>query len=253
MKQHKPLFVGCTRIDFDSLPSTNRYARELLESNPPEGTLITAAQQTEGKGLAGNSWYAEPFHNLSFSLIIYPKGIGSSNVFSLNILVSVALLNCLQELYPNQPFQIKWPNDLLLKGKKIAGILIENTWKNQHLHASIIGIGLNLNTRQFPENLQKSAASLWLETGIHINVDDFLLAYSAHFEALYLQSRNQPNDFKKQAYLAALWRYQEWAQYEWHGQKQEGMIIGVNSDGKLAIQTKENKVLYFDLKEIVYC
>jgi BirA family biotin operon repressor/biotin-[acetyl-CoA-carboxylase] ligase len=70
---------------------------------------------------------------------------------------------------------------LLLKGKKIAGILIENTWKNQQLHASIIGIGINLNTQQFPENLQHRAASLWLETGLRLLPDAFLLAYSAHF------------------------------------------------------------------------
>lgn len=253
MKQHTPLFIGSTRLDFDSLPSTNQYARELLESNPPEGTLINAFQQPEGKGLAGNIWYSEPHNNLSFSLILYPKSIGGQNLFSINILVSVALLNCLQELYPQEHFQIKWPNDLLLNEKKIAGILIENTWRNSRLHACIIGIGLNLNTQSFPQNLQTKAGSLLLETGIRIESNDLLHSFCAHFEALYLQSRNQTADFKKQEFLSALWRYQEWAIYEWGGRTQEGMIIGVDASGKLALQTKDNQVLYFDLKEIVYC
>lgn len=253
MKQHTPLFIGSTRLDFESLPSTNLYARELLDSRPPEGTLIHSLQQPEGKGLAGNSWYAEPHNNLSFSLILYPKTISGRDIFSLNILVSIALLNSLQELYPNYPFRIKWPNDLLLNEKKIAGILIENTWKNEHLHACIVGIGLNLNTQSFPSALRNKAGSLILETGIRIEADHFLNSFCSHFEALYLQSRSQTPDFKKQEYLSALWRYQEWATYEWGGKSQEGMIIGVDPSGKLALQTKDNQVLYFDLKEIVYC
>lgn len=252
MSQPEPMFMGVTRLELDELDSTNRYARDLLESRPPEGTLILAHTQTAGRGLAENTWYAEPRASLSFSLILYPGHIPPNRLFGLSILTANSLADSLQALYPGYPVQIKWPNDLLLNEKKIAGILIENTWQASRLSACIVGVGLNLNTRHFPEALQAKASSLLLETGKEISAEAFFGQFLSRLEGSYLQSRGSGYDFRKQDYLFRLWRYQEWATYYWEGQQQEGMIIGVSPEGKLAVQTRENSVKYFDLKEIVY-
>lgn len=252
MSQPEPMFMGATRLELDELDSTNRYARDLLESHPPEGTLILAHTQTAGRGLAQNTWYAEPGTSLTFSLILYPSHIPGNRLFDLSILTANVLAATLDSLYPGFAVQVKWPNDLLLNEKKIAGILIENTWQSSRLSACILGIGLNLNTRHFPESLRDKATSLLLETGIEISAEVFFLHFLSRLEGAYLQSRRIGYDFQKPEYLSRLWRYQEWVTYHWDNQQQEGMIIGVSPDGRLAVQTRENQVKYFDLKEIVY-
>jgi BirA family biotin operon repressor/biotin-[acetyl-CoA-carboxylase] ligase len=252
MKQPSALFLGNTRMEFESLDSTNRYARSILDSGTPEGTLILAHNQTAGKGLASNTWYAQSHKNLSFSLILYPRHLPGNQIFLLTCMVSLAMVKTVKNFFPEMPVQIKWPNDILINGKKICGILIENTWKSNQLHTSIIGIGVNLNTTEFPEELQAKASSLFLETGQETDSNAFINVFCSILEALYLQNRNNPRSDLKQHYLGALWKYQEWSRFEWDGAIQDGMIIGVDTGGKLAIQTRENAVKYFDLKEIVY-
>lgn len=252
MNQPTALFMGLSRMEFEVLDSTNSFALRLLDSRPPEGTLILARNQTGGRGQAGNTWYAESGNNLSFSLILYPTCITDDKIFILSQMVSVALRQTILHYLPAAEVHIKWPNDILLNGKKIAGILIENTWKHHRISASVMGIGLNLNTRTFPEEIREKATSFFLYTQKEVVPEDFLSHFNKNLEVLYLQLIAGNRDSIQRNYLSALWRYQEWAHFIWENHPQEGMIIGVNVDGKLAVQTKNNALRYFDLKEIVF-
>jgi BirA family transcriptional regulator, biotin operon repressor / biotin---[acetyl-CoA-carboxylase] ligase len=256
MSQLSPLFIGRSRLVYASLASTNEAAGELLASHPPDGTLVLAHAQTRGKGQAGNVWYSQAGENFSGSFILYPSFIPPEPVFILNRLASVAVLRALQTLAPDQNFQIKWPNDLYCNGKKIAGILIENQWNTGTLRSAVIGIGVNVNNTEFPEALKASACSLHLCTGKTYAIEHVADHIAACMEPLYLQLRSGNKAALQKAYLDNLYRYQEWSNYALPDTPDtifSSMIIGIDAQGKLALQTLDQKVLYFDLKEIVFC
>jgi BirA family biotin operon repressor/biotin-[acetyl-CoA-carboxylase] ligase len=256
MSQLSPLFIGRSRFQYTSLDSTNAEACRLLPAHPPEGTLVFALSQTAGKGQTGNVWYSKAGDNFSGSYILYPTFIPPEPVFILNQLTSVAVLRALQALAPDLKFQIKWPNDIYCMGKKIAGILTENQWHAGRLQSAVIGIGININNTSFPETLKDTACSLNTFTSKVIDIPRVADTLSACLEPLYLQLRSGNKAVLQKEYLDALYRYQEWANYYLPQEPErifEGMLIGVDAQGKMALQNRDNNVLYYDMKEIVYC
>jgi len=265
MSQSSTLFIGHSRLEFPELDSTNTRAMQMAGDHPPEGTLILAHKQSAGRGQAGNVWFSAPGDNLSFSMILYPSTLTGENIFLLNQMVSLALIQTLRSFLPDEILHIKWPNDILLREKKVAGILIENIWKDKKLHTCIAGIGLNVNNESFPPELEGKAVSMYQTCGQKFSFTQILDVFCKNLEAFYLQIRAGRYAYVQQSYLGALWRYQEWATFrlgetlgagpDFPDEKKKfpGMIIGVQAGGKLAIQLENNQVLYFDLKEIVFC
>jgi BirA family biotin operon repressor/biotin-[acetyl-CoA-carboxylase] ligase len=146
-------FLGRPLLFFDEVSSTNDVIKEL--QNLKNGTVVVAARQIKGRGRDGRVWFSENTENLYFSFIIKFVDIRSLSV--LNIIAAYSLCDCLKK-YAN--FKIKWPNDILLNGKKIAGILIETKIKKNFLNYAVIGIGLNVDSNGFPNNLKDKATSL---------------------------------------------------------------------------------------------
>ena len=136
------LFPGANQIRLPSCHSTNDVASDLLaEGNIAEGTVIITDHQTKGKGQRGNSWESEPGKNLTCSLILKPKFLPVQKQFELTVVSSLAIVHTLRDLgLPNA--QVKWPNDIYYGNAKIAGILIENTVRANHLEYAVVGIGL---------------------------------------------------------------------------------------------------------------
>src|ERR1700741_5411456 len=146
------LFIGQNLVQLDAVASTNTYAMQLLKDvKVIEGTVITAENQTEGKGQRGNTWKAEPSMNLTFSVVLFPDFLSSSDHFYLSKITALALYDSLSELFdPSQhDIKIKWPNDILVNEEKIAGILIENVFRLGKLQQSVVGVGLNVNQEDF--------------------------------------------------------------------------------------------------------
>src|ERR1043165_9220886 len=148
------LFIGQNKVFLPETHSTNSYAIELLKNvNAIEGTVVYTHKQTQGKGQRGNSWIAEPQRNTTLSLILRPVFLNSKNTFYLSKITALALHDLLTEILDVGQFdiKIKWPNDILVNSKKIAGVLIENSILNEHLQWSVIGIGINVNQDNFGE------------------------------------------------------------------------------------------------------
>lgn len=135
--------------------STNEIAKHYL--NSPSGFCITTKYQTQGRGQAGNSWVSEYNKNLLASYVL-DTNIELDKSFAISMIASLAVLNLLNS--HGLVAQIKWPNDIIIEDKKIAGILIENIISGEVAEKSIIGIGLNLNQREFPEVPQATSLSL---------------------------------------------------------------------------------------------
>ncbi|NOT36483.1 MAG: biotin--[acetyl-CoA-carboxylase] ligase [Saprospiraceae bacterium] len=139
--------------------STNRYAIELLSNiNPNDGFCVISDFQTEGKGQYGRSWQSESGKNILSSFIFNTKDKFSSiDHFVLNVIGSIAVYETLSNFIPSEEIKIKWPNDILIHSKKIAGILIQNIFRGHELIWTVIGIGINVNQNHF-ENEHKATS-----------------------------------------------------------------------------------------------
>lgn len=251
----KTLFVGQNCIHLKSIDSTNSYAGQLMgDIKPVEGTLIYTFDQQNGRGQRGNTWETEPNKNVASSFILYPSFLQASRQFLLNKIVSLAVADLMAELIQpsdkTSEIRIKWPNDIYVGTKKIAGILIENTLRENTIQSSIIGIGLNINQIKF--NVDLNATSLALITNKEFDLMEALEKLSEFIEARYLQLKANKLESIDAAYLQHLYQLNEWHNYTSNNQLFEGKIIGISAIGKLQVQLKTTEIKEFDLKEIKF-
>ncbi|MDJ1484373.1 biotin--[acetyl-CoA-carboxylase] ligase [Cytophagaceae bacterium YF14B1] len=250
----KTLFVGQKLLFLPECHSTNDIAADLINTaSTPEGTVVITSQQTRGRGQRGNSWHTEPGKNLTLSITLKPTFLTANQQFLLNIAVSLAIHEFLSKYLP-QNLSIKWPNDIYWKSQKMGGILIENTIQGLSLTHSIVGIGLNINQKSFPE--QPRAISLKLASQPFIKEDEYDLEILLSellivFEKFYLLLRNGKTDSLRAYYLRNLYGYGEKRFFVSDGNRFEGTITGVDSQGRLVLE-KDNKLCYFLFKEIEF-
>ncbi|MBL7995905.1 biotin--[acetyl-CoA-carboxylase] ligase [bacterium] len=149
-------------IQLDEVDSTNEYAKKLvLQEDNQYKYIVIADHQTSGKGRLGRRWESRRGMGLWMSLILKP-GEQQEKMVWINFAVSLTVCEALKEL-TGLPLELKWPNDILIHGKKICGILLETVNKNKELFL-IVGIGLNINQQDFPKPLDSTATSLFIET-----------------------------------------------------------------------------------------
>ena len=142
------------QIHLAQVDSTNSYLRRRLAEEPDleEYTVVTATDQTAGRGQPGHRWDATAGQNLTMTLLLHPGKLmeDGGTLFDLNILTSLAVRQALlRELPPGAEVKVKWPNDLLVDGRKICGILIENSFSSSRLETSVVGIGVNVLQEHF--------------------------------------------------------------------------------------------------------
>ncbi len=156
-------------IYIPEVTSTNDIAKDEIKKGAPSGTAILADYQTCGRGRMGNKWFASRGKDIILSIIcrdvIYNVPTKEKLLNNLMLLGAKAVLETLKPLLPNEKITIKEPNDVLVNGKKIAGVLVETATKGSKLEYVILGIGINVNTMSFPKELKADATSLALIIG----------------------------------------------------------------------------------------
>lgn len=245
------LFTGKVYLRFDELASTNDYARDLIaKSKPAEGTVIRADTQSAGRGQFGSKWLSAPGENLTLSLILYPNWLRAADQFRLSEAVALALHDCVRHLLPlPHTVNIKWPNDLYIGDRKVAGVLIQNALKGVFLQSSIVGIGLNVNQTRFPAEVP-NATSLALAAGHTFDLDEVAGMLFECLEQRYLQLRSAQAEALRDAYHACLLGMGEARQFaDAGGHVFSGEILGVADDGRLRIRTATGDAL-FAVKEV---
>lgn len=153
--------VGRNIVYFESVDSTNRAARELADKDAGGGTVVVAEKQTAGKGRLGREWHSPFRTGIWMSVILRPE-IAPVDAPKITLAVATAVAKALAEETGLNP-GIKWPNDILLNGKKVCGILTEMKADMDRIHYVIVGMGINVNDMEFPEGLRETATSLFLE------------------------------------------------------------------------------------------
>ena len=245
------MFVGKNFVELPEVGSTNTFASKLLDSQPPEGTVVWSHAQSSGRGQQSNSWHASPGANLTFSLILFPRFLPPARLFALNKVASLALQRVLQPLLPGREVLIKWPNDILVDRKKIAGILLENQLDGQGVQSSIIGIGLNVNEADFPPALRARATSLALETGQTFDLRPLLHQLLSQLEALFMQLRANNTYRMDHEYLQQLFGYQEHVDLLIDGKLEKPLLVGVDHSGQLALE-RGGRLHYYQMKSLEF-
>ncbi len=241
-------------IVFDEIGSTNDYLKTQLSNFKPlpEWSAIMAKFQSNGRGQRQNSWKVEPNTNITFSFVIYPSYLNPQQHFILNMLVSVGIIDWLKSL--NLDALIKWPNDILLSNKKISGILIENKINHKEIKQSVIGIGVNVNQKRFPDELDKIASSVFNESGILTkNLEEEclnLFSFIANRIENYKTNNLKDKDLLEQ-YNNLLFRKNIPALYTANSETFEAVLTKVDENGLLHLLKKNKEETYF-FKEVVF-
>lgn len=242
----KTLFLGKNVVFLPHCHSTNDLARQLTsEKKTKDGTVVWTDFQEKGRGQRGNVWNSEPGKNLLFTIFLRPENFKTSEQFRLNMLVSVALSDVLSK-YIDHRVEVKWPNDIYVNDRKVAGILIETTSSSSWIEDVYIGIGLNVNQSYFP---LPTATSMKLEVHREFDrtevLEQILLTIEKYHDGLFLK------DFLKTRYLESLrWLNQE-RKFLINDNIEKGTITGIGAFGKLQVRVNGSLCL-FDLKEIQF-
>ena len=230
-----------------SCHSTNTYANDWIKENEViNGWTVYTFDQTKGRGQQGNVWESEPNKNLTFSMVLKPEFLNPQNQFSLNMAVSLAIIQFLTDL--GLKAEIKWPNDVFVNDRKIAGILIENQLRGNLFKAAVVGIGLNVNQQGFKT---QGATSVLLQNGKEYDLVQSLSYIQTILFRYVERLRAGEIDLIKEEYYSKLYLRNKPSVFKRGDDSFVGSIKGVDEFGMLQIQT-ERGLLSFGLKEIKF-
>lgn len=176
-------WIGEEIYYFDSTDSTNTRAKKLAEEGSVHGTFVVADEQTGGRGRRGRGWDSQKGISVYMSLILKPE-IEPGNASMLTLVAAMAVADGIEKT-TGLDCQIKWPNDIVVNGKKVCGILTEMSTQLDYINYIVIGIGINVQNESFPEELSAIATSLYLESGKRQNRAALIEAVWEAFEGYY--------------------------------------------------------------------
>lgn len=216
-------------IQLDVVSSTNLYLRKLIiDKSINENILISTNYQEKGRGQRNNIWESEKNMNILISFL-YVHPTNNYDLFKFNMLISLAIYDFLSK-YFKTGLKIKWPNDLMINNKKIAGVLVQNIESN---FKSIIGVGININQKEF-KNFSPQATSFSNELNKEFNRNALILELMNNFEN-YLINYFQFNDLKNR-YMLKIYKFKQQTNFLNNLKEFKGEIINFNSSGEIIIK-----------------
>lgn len=239
-------------IKLSATPSTNSYLKELAKTCVlSDGTVVITDRQTKGRGQFEAHWQSQPSNSLTFSFFKRFKSLAISKHWYVSMAVSLAVSEML--VFQKIPeITIKWPNDIMSRGKKCCGILIENSARGTRLDTSVIGIGLNVNEQSFTG--LPNATSMHLSSGQMFKISEVLNMLLENIELRLLQIERQEFDAIFEAYNQNLFRLNKIAVFSTKEKESFNAIIKrVTEHGLLVLENERKQESLFNLKEIQYC
>lgn len=233
--------IGQKQIHFDVLDSTNEEAKRLLAENVIDGTVVTTSHQTAGRGQFGRAWESSEALNVMMSVIVHPKNFLVAHQFNLNMAISLAVQKVVDTYCEN--VTVKWPNDIYVGDKKIAGILIQNFIQGAAINSSIIGIGLNVNQESWPPNVT-NPTSLKLESKRSFQLSEVIKELCISIDDVYRQLNSGKYSCLEE-YNDRLFKKGKSVLFEKEtGDIFHGIIKGVDDEGRLVIDQEGNLNVY---------
>lgn len=228
---------------FETIDSTNNCAKALASCWAREGTLVLAERQTAGKGRLGRAWHANAYENLTFSVILRPT-LPPEALNLLPLYAAVALAEAIEK-ETGLAVECKWPNDLLIQGKKAAGILLEGSLKDNAIDHVVLGIGLNVNQTVFPEELAERATSLKLQAGRDFDRVQILRTILRTLESHYAIIMKKGFQSLLPLWLARTTMLNREISVTQDGTIISGVVRGLSPDGALILETEGTEKALF--------
>ncbi len=239
-------------VKLDAITSTNSYLRDLLKKvETPDWTVVTAEFQFLGRGLAKSEWVSKEGKNLLCSILIRFDDLKIMNSFYLSSAVSIGVYNALNK-YDLPLLSVKWPNDIMSGSRKLGGILIENSLKNDHIYQSIVGLGLNVNQEIFPDDLPDAISMRQIKKK-EFDRDEILKNIVNSIKEAIGLLKSYEFDVLHREYENRLFKNGKVLMFEDNYKKQFlGKIIGVHNNGMLKVENEENIIKQYDHKQIKF-
>lgn len=241
---HSTLHTGFTAKKIYFLPcvdSTNKEAKRQALVNAPNGSLFIAEEQQSGKGRLGRNWSSPAGTGLWFTLLLRPQSI-PQQVTLLTLLAGLAVSKAIRA-QTGCDAKIKWPNDVVIGSKKVCGILTEMAAEMERINYVIIGIGINVNQKEFPEELRVKATSLLLESGKPFRRTALLQEVLTNFETLLSQLKSSGPDALLEDYKKQCISLNRTVGFTRNGQPATGTAIDISREGELIVRCENGETV----------
>ena len=239
-------------VKLNATTSTNSYLRDLLKKDaPPDWTVVMTEFQSLGRGLAASEWISDQGKNLLCSILIRFEDLKILNNFYLSCAISIGVYKALSK-YNLPDLSVKWPNDIMSGSRKLGGILIENSLKNEHIYQSIVGLGLNINQDVFPISLPNAISMAQIKKEEFSSIEILTNVVESIKETIAILKMHEFDVLHKE-YENLLFKNGEFQMFEDKNEVQFlGKIIGVHSNGMLKVEKAKNNIEQYDHKEIKF-
>ncbi|MCR5659090.1 MAG: biotin--[acetyl-CoA-carboxylase] ligase [Bacteroidales bacterium] len=235
---------------FALLDSTNAYLQRQQTEHDIRNWVVSTDEQCAGKGMGNNGWESEAGKNLTFSLAVDMSFLPAERQFLLSEAVPLGIIEVLDTVLPKEKISIKWPNDIVYDGHKLAGILINSTIKTNIMDVSIIGIGLNVNQMRF-QDWPTHPISMKIIKGEDYDLQPLLEQIAENIIIKVEQLRSNPTSIE-QDYLKRLFRYRTWAEYEIEGKTLRLFMTGIDAFGRLQLVDEQQELHQYEIKQIKF-
>lgn len=237
-KNLKTKIIGKKVYFFNKIPSTNLYAKQLIKEHIGEGTIVITDVQTRGRGRKNRFWYS-PYGGLWFSVILYPDLSPESGML-ITMTFSISVVQAIKDI-TGLNTEIKWPNDLLLRKKKVCGILTEIDSDLHKINYAIGGIGINVNNK-IDEELKRTAFSLKQEIGSEVSRIKILRSILKNLDINYNKLKNKDFDYIKKTWLSFTKLIDRKIQITDEKIVIDGVVKDIDDNGYLILETESGEI-----------
>ena len=240
--------IGKNLIVLDSVDSTNDYLKKLGNEGCENGTVVVAREQTKGKGRLGRTWHSKKDDGIAFSVLLRPN-VAPSEVSAITPLAGLAVCKAIRE-YTKLDCVIKWPNDIIVGRKKLVGILTEMSAEFDAVEYVITGIGINVDHTSFPEEIAFKATSLLLETGRHVDKNEFLACVVEHIENEFVKNNLELTPTALAEYIDLCATVGRSVTFQRGTRRISGMAVGVSEHGELKVMMSDGTICLVNSGEV---
>lgn len=233
-------WAGQEIVCYEETDSTNNRAKEAGEKGAPHGMLFVSDKQTAGKGRRGRTWVSPSGTSIYMTLLLRPD-ITPSKAPMLTLVMGLSVAEGIRKV-TGEPAGIKWPNDIVVNKKKVCGILTEMATEIQYVNYVVIGVGINTNQQEFPEELKQVATSLCLESGKYYRRAKIIAAVMERFEENYETFiKTQDLSGLREAYNDILVNCNKQVRVLEPGNEYEALAEGINQTGELIVRLPDGQ------------
>jgi BirA family biotin operon repressor/biotin-[acetyl-CoA-carboxylase] ligase len=232
--------IGRNFIYAEEIDSTNTYLLDKTNKNLADGTVVFAEKQNKGRGRKDRVWYSVKDQNLNFSILLTNRKYLGKNINLINLASSLAVAQSIENLFQLNT-NLKWPNDVLIKGKKVSGILLEATSQGSKVERLVTGIGINVNQTMFQGNFNIPPTSIKLESNENIERERLLAEVLNNFEELLEKISTEPEailkDWKSRCRMIG-----EKIEVSDDNVTKYGIFDDIDENGFLLLKSRDNKI-----------